>query len=332
MKLISTAPGRAGIIGNPTDMYGGCVISCSLPRRATVTVEPDTELRLIAGDVSRTLRTEQDLEFCSDHFDIARAVFRYLGLPKEPLRIVYDSTIPMNSGLAGSTALLTALLHGLLTVQGKRLNPYQLAETVRFIEFNYLKIVCGFQDAYMSVFGGLHFMDFGGKNFSEKETGQIYATMESLDDHVSHGVLPFVLATTGVKRVSGAVHKPLGQRWQEGETAVVDGYRRITHLGRLGKRALLSGDWPTLGELMNENHAIQRDLGGSGEPNERLITAALAAGAPGAKLAGAGKGGTIIVLWPRQEVRPLELALQQAGAAAFYRPVIERGAEVQEEA
>jgi len=51
------------------------------------------------------------------------------------------------------------------------------------------------------------------------------------------------------------------------------------------------GDWPALGRLMNENHAIQRDLGGSGEPNERLIAAALQAGAPGAKLAARATAG-----------------------------------------
>ena len=35
-----SAPGRCGIIGNPTDMYGGSVISCIVPYRAHVTVEP----------------------------------------------------------------------------------------------------------------------------------------------------------------------------------------------------------------------------------------------------------------------------------------------------
>jgi mevalonate kinase len=65
----------------------------------------------------------------------------------------------------------------------------------------------------------------------------------------------------------------------------------------MGKKALMLEDWRTMATLMNENHAIQRDLGGSGESNERLIAAALAAGAPAAKLAGAGDGGTIIALW-----------------------------------
>jgi mevalonate kinase len=127
-----------------------------------------------------------------------------------------------------------------------------------------------------------------------------------------------VLGFTGVRHSSGTVHKPLRERWLEGEPAVVDGYRRITELARIGKKALLVEDWELLGRLMNENHAIQRDLGGSGESNEGLIGAALDAGALGAKLAGAGDGGTIIALWPNGDVLPLEEALRQAGAQATY--------------
>ena len=37
-RIVCSAPGRAGIIGNPTDMYGGSVISCSVGMRARVTV------------------------------------------------------------------------------------------------------------------------------------------------------------------------------------------------------------------------------------------------------------------------------------------------------
>ncbi|NLZ52741.1 MAG: GHMP kinase, partial [Thermoanaerobacteraceae bacterium] len=34
-----TAPGRAGIIGNPTDGYGGTMIACSIKNRAEVIIE-----------------------------------------------------------------------------------------------------------------------------------------------------------------------------------------------------------------------------------------------------------------------------------------------------
>ncbi len=48
------------------------------------------------------------------------------------------------------------------------------------------------------------------------------------------------------------------------------GYLEIGRLARAGKRALLACDWDRLAELMNRNHAIVRDLGGSGEANETL--------------------------------------------------------------
>jgi mevalonate kinase len=84
--------------------------------------------------------------------------------------------------------------------------------------------------------------------------------------------------------------------------------------------ALMQGRWSILGDLMNENHALQRSLGGSGEANERLIEAALHAGAAGAKLAGAGHGGTIVALAPDGSLSKVEEALRGAGAAATYRP------------
>jgi galactokinase/mevalonate kinase-like predicted kinase len=142
--------------------------------------------------------------------------------------------------------------------------------------------------------------------------------------------LPLVLGFTGVRHASGAVHKPIRERWLDGEAAVVEGYKRITEIARMGKKALLLADWPLLGRLMNENHAIQRDLGGSGESNEQLITAALEAGALGAKLAGAGHGGTIIALWPWPDATRLEEALHEAGASAIYRLQVVPGATIEE--
>jgi galactokinase/mevalonate kinase-like predicted kinase len=170
----------------------------------------------------------------------------------------------------------------------------------------------------MTTFGGLNYMDFRGKQFyRDAEEAELFATVEPLASWRRR--LPFVLAYTGIRHHSGEVHKPLRERWLDGEPEVVRGYERITELAALGKRALLRADWEELAACMNENHAIQRSLGGSGEHNEVLIQAALRAGAPAAKLAGAGGGGTIIVLWPHGDIAPLEQALRAAGAEATYR-------------
>jgi len=328
-KVICSAPGRAGIIGNPTDMYGGAVISCSVRMRARVTVTSFAHLVLETSGEECQIAGRDDLRPQRDRFDVARAVLDYLRLPPLACRVRYESEIPLRSGLSGSTALVVALLQALLAWQGEYPGHYQLAERARYIELNYLKVVCGYQDAYMCTFGGLNYMDFRGKQFYREAEAELFATIEPLAAYVPE--LPFVLGFTGVQHASGAVHKPIRERWLEGEAAVVEGYRRITEIARMGKKAFIVEDWPLLGRLMNENHAIQRDLGGSGESNERLIGAALEAGALGAKLAGAGHGGTIIALWPWEDSARLEQALGEAGASAIYRPQVTPGATVEED-
>ncbi|MBN1976388.1 MAG: hypothetical protein JW918_03205 [Anaerolineae bacterium] len=326
-KVVCSAPGRAGIIGNPTDMYGGSVISCSVGMRARVTVTRAERLVLATNGKECVIRGRDDLRPGQDLFDIPRAILDYMRLPPLHCRIEYASEIPMSSGMSSSTALLVATLQAILAWRGEYPNHYQLAERARHIELNYLEVVCGYQDAYMCTFGGLNYMDFRGKQFYRSAEAELFATIEPLAKYAPE--LPFLLGFTGVQHASSAVHKPIRERWLEGEPAVVKGYERMTEITRLGKKALLMQDWPTLGHLMNENHAIQRDLGGSGDSNEQLIAAALGAGAPGAKLAGAGSGGTIIALWPWEDATPLEEALRAAGASATYRLDIQPGAIVE---
>jgi galactokinase/mevalonate kinase-like predicted kinase len=326
--VVCSAPGRAGIIGNPTDMYGGAVLSCSVDMRARVTITPASDLVLETNGEACRIASWEDLHPRGDHFDLARAILDYMHLPPLACRVQYESEIPLRSGMAGSTALVVALLQALLAWQGEHPNRYRLAEKARYIELNYLKVVCGYQDAYMCTFGGLNYMDFRGKQFYRDAEAELFATVEPLSGYVSE--LPFILAFTGVQHASSAVHKPIRERWLEGEAPVVDSYRRITDIARMGKKAVLLADWPLLGQLMNENHSIQRALGGSGESNERLIAAALEAGALGAKLAGAGDGGTIIALWPWPDTARLEAALYEAGASAIYRPEVRPGVTVKE--
>jgi galactokinase/mevalonate kinase-like predicted kinase len=282
---------------------------------------------LESGGEEYRIVSRRDLRPRGDRFDIARAVLDYMQLPALTCRVSYESDIPMRSGMAGSTALVVALLQAFLAWQGEQVNRYQLAERARYIELNNLKVVCGYQDACMATFGGLNYLDFRGKQFYRQAEAELFATIEPLGEYVPE--LPFVLGFTGVQHASSAVHKPIRERWMEGESAVVNGYKRMTEIARMGKKALLLSDWPALGRLMNENHAIQRDLGGSGVSNERLIRAALDAGALGSKLAGAGDGGTIIALWPWPDTTRLENALEQAGASAIFRPQVVPGVTVE---
>jgi len=232
--VVCSAPGRAGIIGNPTDMYGGAVLSCSVGMRARVTVTSAPELVLETAGQECRIAGRDDLRPRGDRFDLPRAILDYMRLPPLACHVRYESEIPLRSGMSGSTALVVSLLQALLAWQGEYPHRYQLAERARYIELNYLKVVCGYQDAYMCTFGGLNYMDFGGKQFYREAEAELFATIEPLSGYVPE--LPFVLGFTGVQHASGAVHKPLRERWLEGEPAVVRGYKRITEIARMGKK------------------------------------------------------------------------------------------------
>lgn len=329
----SSAPGRCGILGNPTDGYGGTVISAALAERALVRLAPaEAGFTVTVCGETDPLRGPEDLALRGGFTDVARAVFSRFpeAFERGPFRLDADTTVPVKAGLAGSTTMLIAILGAVLRLVGREMHPYAIAETAREIEFNGMQVTCGFHDQYLAVFGGLACVDFRGKAplpGRPVEVDRLYATVEPLGDLV--GPLPLLLASTGVARVSGSVHTPLRERWLAGDPEVVRGYERCAQLAREGKAAFLEGDWEAVGAAMNENHAIQRSLGGSGEENERLIGAALAAGARGAKLAGAGKGGTIIAL--HEDLDHLGARLQEAGAARILRVAPSHGLEVRGE-
>ena len=321
--LTASAPGRVGIVGNPTDMYGGSVISCSTKERARVRIQPADRLVLDAGTEQRVIASPDGLVPCEDIFDIARVALSGTESADLIARISWSTDIPFRAGLSGSTALLVSMVAGLLAFRGIRHNPYHQAELVRGIEYQNLTF-CGYQDAYMCTFGGLHYMDFRGKEFHLEYGTDPFATMEPMASSAS---LPLVVVITGGQRVSGGVHNPLRERWLAGETEVVEAYDAIAALAREGKKAILDNRLDTLGQLMNENQAITHSLGGSNPEDDRFIELARRAGASGAKLA--GSSGAIVAL--HDTPGELARAMTDAGAAGILEPSPGPGLEIEQE-
>lgn len=341
-----SAPGRCGLVGNPSDIYGGAVVSCSTRERAYASLEPverGIEIE-VSGERARA-ETADELTVNGGHCDIAAAAIQFLlacGRDDRPDELEFLQSLacghlheavafqaerwafslrvwtelPMQAGLGGSSTLLSVALGALLHHFGVELNRYQMAEVARLVEARYLKVACGYQDAYMSAFGYLNYMEFRGKERLAQTPDEPLAAVEPLCLELRE--MPIMLAHTGVSRPSESVHIPIRRRWEQGEPAVVEGMARLRVLATLAKKAILANAWERLGDLMNENHEIVRGLGGSAESNERLIKAACDAGAWSAKLAGAGGGGTIVVLDPD---RPRMMkALREAGAERFLFP------------
>ncbi|MFZ4508806.1 MAG: mevalonate kinase family protein [Fimbriimonas sp.] len=298
--ISASAPGRCGILGNPSDIYGGQVLSCSIPARNTCHLTFGVESRL-----------PEDLKL----WDAATARFPL----HEPVAVEWICEVPRSSGLAGSTALLAATLacvRARLELPG--LESREMGELVRDLERHEAGVMCGYQDAQMVVHGGLQFMDFAGKH--PVEPGPL-PTLTAL--HPSPLLDNLLLVTTGVERLSGSVHGPMSERWLQGEPLVVDVIPKISALAQVGVMALASRDRAMLAEAMNENQRRIVELGGSGEAIDHLISRCMAHGAWAAKLAGAGMGGTIIAF--TEDVNALERNLREEGYARFMRPGIYSG-------
>ncbi len=97
-------------------------------------------------------------------------------------------------------------------------------------------------------------------------------------------------------------------------------FDEIEKLVLMARTAIGRQDWRQLGVLMNHNQELLRkmkspstELGVSSEKIERLVAAALDAGAYGAKLSGAGVGDCIIALCPEALEANVKKSLQAAG-------------------
>ncbi|MBW7928822.1 MAG: hypothetical protein H3C58_12230 [Fimbriimonadaceae bacterium] len=302
---LATAPGRCGIVGNPSDIYGGFVVSCAIPLRATCRLTPSDRDEL--------------------HDDLTLWKPAVAKIPVSGVRVEWPTQIPRSRGLSGSTAILAATLAALQEATGapqdwSERGRIEFAELVRDAECNLGGVVGGYQDAYVICNGGLLAMDFAGKHPSVH--GGPRATFERLD-----APLPFLLVSTDVERLSGSVHGPIRDRWLRGEPEVVDAMARVAELGREGREHLKRGDWRALAHAMTENHTIVAKLGGSGDAIDRLIAQCLEGGAMAAKLAGAGLGGTVIAL--TEDPDALERHLQAEGYSLFFRPTPDSGVRVE---
>ena len=93
----ATAPGRGGIIGNPSDMYGGTVVSRSIAERAEATVSSSPRLIFDIYGQWAEISSDADLEFDPElHFlDVGKAVWRYLpAIPRTASRTAWTPRPP----------------------------------------------------------------------------------------------------------------------------------------------------------------------------------------------------------------------------------------------
>ncbi|MAG21812.1 MAG: hypothetical protein CL943_00710 [Candidatus Diapherotrites archaeon] len=286
MNTIETkAFARVGLLGNPSDIYGGKGISCTIDKGVELSLKKNHDLVLNSNYEG----TEKHNTHYNGKHDLVKACINYLGLQNQPFEITYNSTIPKESGLAGSTAIIMAALRALQGFSGIKLSKYDMAELAMKIETNELGIACGPQDRYIISFQGIAFMDFAGKEF-QKEADP-FARIEPLD----FNEVPFFIACSDLSKKSALVHNDLRNRFLRGENWIKEEMDKLASLCTEGKKCLANQDWKGLGKLMNKNFEFRKKYFTVDEADLEIIETALAEGALGAKLA--GSGGAIAILY-----------------------------------
>ena len=318
---------RAGFLGNPSDMYGGKVISFLIrdfsarvqlweSPKLTFLPHPQHDRTEFAdlADLVRSVERHgyygmQRLLFATCKRFAGYAQERSLRMRRANFTIEYETSIPRQSGLGGSSAMIIAALRALLRfhrVPERSVPPATLAELALSVETQELGIAAGPQDRVVQSFGGLTYMDFSpGK--------QSYERLDSK-------LLPrFGLAYLAEQHLgtmeSGRVHSQVRYRWEQGDPEVRRAARALARSAEQGRGALERGDRKALARLMNRNHELRIQLFGEalGAHNLELVEIAHGLGLA-AKLPGSS-GAALVLL----DDAGAESVLADAYAAKGYR-------------
>jgi len=123
---------------------------------------------------------------------------------------------------------------------------------------------------------------------------------------------PIVVASSGIRGVTKEQVAGVRSRYEKNTQLYTTIFDEIDEIAIAGAHALKSGDYVTLGLLMNVCHGYLNALEVSTPELERMIQIARVNGACGAKLTGAGGGGSIVALCPDKESE-VARALHEAG-------------------
>ena len=331
MKYKLKVPARINILGNPSDGLEGdfATISMATDIYAGASVEAADNIILSIINRHHAPATSQ---FTSDDIPIPYggpldlmkgAVNRLYAFSPElrerlaqqgGVKIELWTEVPRQSGLGGSSLLVILTLSALRTfyqLNARIHNDYILSEMTQRVEEHELGITCGFADRYVPVFGGLGYLDYRGKLERAVIREQPFVTYERLDNWADQ--LCLVAVTSGIQRDSGDVHGRMRsyylkehRQWQDEKGDTPPMVRFMTgayETAWQGKIALLEDDMERFGELMNTNHRLVDEMmkhcgfeDGAGWANNMFINTALENGALGAKLTGAGSGGSVYAL------------------------------------
>lgn len=296
---------RAGLVGNPSDGYNGRTISFIIRNLwAEVVLYEWDEIEILwsSEDQSR-FRSVHDLAHdvrLHGYYGGVRLVkatikrfveycdAQNLKLHDRNFSIRYQSTIPRNVGLAGSSAIIISTLRALMDFYEVTI-PLEVQPSLALsVETRELGITGGLQDRVIQCYEGLVSMDFSKDKMTSRD-GYECGVYERLDP----ALLPpiYVAYCDEMGEPTEVIHNNLRQRYDRGDTDVVTAMLTFANLARDARQALAKGDAAELGRLINTNFDTRRSICKLHSGHIEMIERARTVGAT-AKFA--GSGGAII--------------------------------------
>lgn len=317
-----SAPPRIDLGGGWSDTppfcfdWGGTVLNCAIEIDGTYPI--NTEIRRIEqpvlrcfadheGTVAEYRTTEELIEPCGpgSAFAIPRAALQLHGLivkgrPLEEilvslgggLEIRSQVRLPIGSGLGTSSILAATVISALTIISGKALENQSLSKAVMQLE-QLMTTGGGWQDQAGGIFPGAKLLITGPGLRQRIRVQPVVWSEERRAEFCQH----LVLYNTGIQRMAKDLLRQVVSRYLARETATVQVLHSIKTLAVEMSYALMEGDWEHLGELLNRHWQLNQAL----DPNtaNAPINALLDRARPyvfGAKLAGAGGGGFLMLL------------------------------------
>ncbi|MGC9317995.1 MAG: mevalonate kinase family protein [Armatimonadota bacterium] len=299
---------RVGLMGNPSDGFGGKTIACLIRNfGAEVILRESRTLEIVRHPLFDPLTFSSLTHLnetaahdgyyggirllyatCNRLYEFCRE--RGISLDDRNFTLQYDTNIPRQVGLGGSSAIITATLKALMEFYGLTDRDIPKAEQpslILSVETDELGIAAGLQDRVIQTYGGMVYMDFSPDRMQADGHGQ-YCDMDASD------LPPLYLAYTSVPSESGKMHNIVRHRFHQGDQEVLDAVEAWAAYTDQARDALRRRDDRKLAALMDLNFDMRRRLYGDeclGPINLEMVRTARSIGLP-AKFA--GSGGAIV--------------------------------------
>lgn len=290
--IITRSPLRISLGGGGTDLpsyyekHGGFLVAAAIDKYVYITAHRTFQPEIIV----KYSRLERVTDVDSIEHPIVREALKLTGITDPHLELTSMADIPSGTGLGSSGSFTTALLRALHLWQNNTVSPAQIAEQACEIELGRLSEPIGKQDQYISAVGGITAFTFhpdGRIDYRRCRISQ--ETLFNLEDNL-------LLFFTGHSRSASAILKDQDDRSRRHDPEMLDHLHQTKELGHRSLAALEAGDPEMFARLMDE-HWRKKRVRSAGMSNERIdawYAHAMANGALGGKLIGAGGGGFLM--------------------------------------